>query len=576
MHKQLSIQEQMTPPLAADKAPMQQATAEPAQPGTGVGVPAHATEPVAPPTRSKAHYLWAMLIACIYEVFPLLCPLCGEGSTDGRYLASCGWNAYPWPIMKALLNPPMNMPFALRSTLAAALSCWALVALAQTPVTDSLSYDVAWSLVKANSDKLAAAQAAVDNKTLQRQGLSGLGGPSVAVSGAAYHYSASLDVSLDPINRGLAQTTQRLPPPLQDLPIPANPFPSNYTYKKEDSNTTASLSATWPLYMGGASDAVRGLVDAQAQEAQADALRTRDELATLLAQRYFGAQLATKAARLRQAAFANVEKHDQSAERMLSAGVIARVDRLQVRAALEEARRNAQKAQDDAELATIALARTLRAQGPVPQAATLLFLNSQPLPSLEGFIDAALRQHPGLAKVAAKKAQAERLHDGEDALRKPQVFAFGQHQLKEKNADWVAGVGVRWSLWDTMDRKSLSAATQQLVVQAERSDAQARSDIALLVERNWRLVDQARRQYLAQQPSVDVAQEVLRLRTAALAQGTGTTLELLDAETNYAKVHTERAQTAYDYTVALAQLLESCGLSEEMGAYVARADIRVE
>ena len=31
----------------------------------------------ATPKWSKAHYLWAVLIARIYEVFPLLCPLCG-------------------------------------------------------------------------------------------------------------------------------------------------------------------------------------------------------------------------------------------------------------------------------------------------------------------------------------------------------------------------------------------------------------------------------------------------------------------------------------------------------------------
>ena len=29
------------------------------------------------PKRSLAHYLWAALIARIYEVFPLLCPICG-------------------------------------------------------------------------------------------------------------------------------------------------------------------------------------------------------------------------------------------------------------------------------------------------------------------------------------------------------------------------------------------------------------------------------------------------------------------------------------------------------------------
>ena len=41
-------------------------------PGNAV-TPTH--EPV--PPKRPAHYLWAVLIARIYEVFPLLCPLCG-------------------------------------------------------------------------------------------------------------------------------------------------------------------------------------------------------------------------------------------------------------------------------------------------------------------------------------------------------------------------------------------------------------------------------------------------------------------------------------------------------------------
>ena len=46
--------------------------------GTGAGGPG---APITPPEpkpkpRSPAHYLWAALIARIYEVFPLVCPLC--------------------------------------------------------------------------------------------------------------------------------------------------------------------------------------------------------------------------------------------------------------------------------------------------------------------------------------------------------------------------------------------------------------------------------------------------------------------------------------------------------------------
>jgi len=73
-----------------------------------------------------------------------------------------------------------------------------------------------------------------------------------------------------------------------------------------------------------------------------------------------------------------------------------------------------------------------------------------------------------------------------------------------------------------------------------------------------------------------LAKEVLRLRTAALRQGTGTALELMDAEVNQAKVQTERAQSAFDYVMALARLLESCGLSDDFGRYLSLADLKVE
>ncbi len=44
---------------------------------TSCASPANAV-PIAPePKRSPAHYLWAVLIARIYEVLPLLCPFCG-------------------------------------------------------------------------------------------------------------------------------------------------------------------------------------------------------------------------------------------------------------------------------------------------------------------------------------------------------------------------------------------------------------------------------------------------------------------------------------------------------------------
>ena len=68
------------------------------------------------PPKRPAHYLWAVLIARIYEVFPLLCPICGgqmriiafiTSSADIRQiLEHIGVDAEPPRIMPAR-GPPL-------------------------------------------------------------------------------------------------------------------------------------------------------------------------------------------------------------------------------------------------------------------------------------------------------------------------------------------------------------------------------------------------------------------------------------------------------------------------------------
>ena len=80
----------------------------------GEGVPIQ-PEPV-PPKRSPAHYLWAVLIARIYEVFPLLCPKCGgqmrliafvtEGTQIRRILDHIGVDSEP-PHISPARGPPL-------------------------------------------------------------------------------------------------------------------------------------------------------------------------------------------------------------------------------------------------------------------------------------------------------------------------------------------------------------------------------------------------------------------------------------------------------------------------------------
>ena len=50
----------------------------PSVPGVSdVGAVLQPEPPAKPKPRPSAHYLWAALMARIYEVFPLICPNCG-------------------------------------------------------------------------------------------------------------------------------------------------------------------------------------------------------------------------------------------------------------------------------------------------------------------------------------------------------------------------------------------------------------------------------------------------------------------------------------------------------------------
>jgi len=453
-----------------------------------------------------------------------------------------------------------------------AISSYSLLVHAQVQPLP-MSFSQARTALHAQSAQLAASRKAVESAQLRREGMQGLGGPSLAATGMAYRYSANVDVDLDPARNALGNAIGQLPPGVIGGIVPMPQLPSNYNLKRKDSNASASVSALWPVYMGGLSDAVREGLDGKAQEAQADAVTAQDQLHSLLVQRYFAAQLAERAATLRRRALAGVRSHDDAAQRMLQAGVIAHVERLQASAALANAQQQSQKADGDARLARSALSRTVHSTEGV-QPSTPLFVNQQPLSALQGFQDAALQNHPGLSKVAAKRTQAEALHGASEALRKPQVLAFGMREVNTQGKpNWVAGMAVRWTLWDSIDRDKLAAAGQRAIEQAELTDTQVRSDIALLVEKNWLAVEQAQTGYQSGQAQEDLARELLRLRTAGLKEGTSTSLDLIDAQLNLAKVQTERASAANDYVQALAALLESTGQTAEFEQYMARADI---
>ncbi len=449
-------------------------------------------------------------------------------------------------------------------------------------VSSFLSLEEAQDILLQVSPKIAANDAAIAASEYQTDALKTLDNPLVfaRVSASAYHLDEDIDLSS--LRSGIVNEINNsvdgiVPPPVPDLPnfgeLVGERLPDSYNFKRSGETTSAGLGVAWPIYTAGRTAALTGASRARTQEALADSILDKNALYNTLIERYFKAQLAIIAAYLRDDAYDTLKQTDHMAERLYEEGFISHVDRLEAQSALADAKSEAVKANNDARLAMIALQRLLRTDYRI-KPTTPLFVSSRPLPDVSYFQDLALNNHPGLQKVAAKRAQAQQLHALSDTGYKPTVMLYGYGQV-EKDPSWVAGVSASWKLWGGLDKTASLASSSAQIRQADLSEIEVSDNLLLLVEKNWHDVNNAQARYQALQSNVDLAAEVLRLRRLGLQEGVNTTIEVVQAQTQALKARTEQAQAAHDYVQALAALMQSCGTPLAFNAYLNAADIQL-
>ncbi|TXD98163.1 TolC family protein [Psychrobacter frigidicola] len=455
-------------------------------------------------------------------------------------------------------------------------------------VSSFLSLEQAQNILLQVSPKLAANQAAIAASNYQTDALKTIDNPFVFAQVSASAYSLQADIDLSTLKNGVVNGVNNagadiganvgaIIPPTPNLPnfgeLIGERIPDSYNLKRSGTRTGAGVGVAWPVYTAGRTTALTGLSDARTQEALADSVLDKNELYNTLIERYFKAQLAIIAAYLREDAYDTLQQTDHMAKRLFEEGFISRVERLEAQSALADANSEAVNANNDARLAMIALQRLLRTDYPI-KPTTPLFLSSRQLPDVTYFQELALHHHPGLQKVAAKRAQAQQLHALSDTGYKPTVMLYGYGQVEEKPS-WVAGVSASWKLWGGLDKTATLASSTAKIRQADLSEIELSDNLLLLVEKNWHDVNNAQSRYQALQSNVDLSAEVLRLRRLGLQEGVNTTVDVVQAQTQALKARTEQAQAANNYVQGLAALMQSCGTPLAFNAYLNAADIRL-
>lgn len=205
-----------------------------------------------------------------------------------------------------------------------------------------------------------------------------------------------------------------------------------------------------------------------------------------LAGRYWGVQLARSVEKLRSDMLADEEAQLLRAERFEKKGMISKIERMSVEVSRDTARRELASAQTGARVAEAELMSALR-EKTLPELSTPLFVLTGNLGVLSEWQKKARLNAPLLRKIDAQRNQAEEGVKAAEGNFHPQVFAFGmknlvKHYLTPVEPDWMAGIGVKFTLFSNSDRMSDIAAARQLVTKAEAARAEADNALMTAVE----------------------------------------------------------------------------------------------
>lgn len=419
--------------------------------------------------------------------------------------------------------------------------------------SEALAYDQACERLYTVSDTRAAAMAAVDRSADQAKAARLLGAPDLTI-GATELFGEKTGA-------------------IEDTPFGNIPFSENFKGPR------SSIDSTWPIYTGGRITATQKALASGVKLAQAELARTEASLDVLLAKAYFGLELAANVAATRDAILEQADRQLAKAFRFEQQGLIPRVERLSAQVARDEAAREQIKALRDREIAEATLRRLLHLEEPLTTS-TRLFVDTRPLEPLERWLAWAEERSPSLAALAARRAQSEQAVRLAEAAWRPEIFAFGSYALIRKyqtliEPDWTAGIGVKLAIVSHTDRAHSVSAAHHAVREVTSLEAATVTELETRVEANYRRVAQTREQFGLLDSTLALAEENLRLREQGFGEGQTTSLDVSDARNSVARSRSARAEAAYEFDVALAELLDAAGKTASLPDYIRQANVQV-
>lgn len=430
----------------------------------------------------------------------------------------------------------------------------------------SISFSQALQLLEKGNQSLKIADKGIEMARTERGQLNAFWYPSLQSSGAYVHMSERIEVK-----QPLSQFTD----PAKDFVhsiIPDDKIISSIldqigtntlVFPLAPRNlTTVDLSAEWVLFAGGkrigASRIGNTMVDlAQTSRAQVSATQR-----TLLVESYYGLRLAQEVVAVRREVYNSLQKHYENALKLESVGMIDKAGRLFAQVNRDEAERELDAARKDESVVQRALKTLLNIEGDETTLtpSSPLFMHDS-LPSKEEFSQAVNSGNNELNRLHLQEQIARQQVRIDQSAYLPNIALFGKQTLYAHGIQsnllprTMVGIGFTWNLFDGLEREKRirqSRLTQQTLVLGKEK---VRDDLAVAVDKLYTQLEKAQNNVRTLAATIELSEELVRIRTKSFAEGMATSTEVVDAQTMLARVRVARLAAYYEYDITLSNLL---------------------
>ena len=328
-------------------------------------------------------------------------------------------------------------------------------------------------------------------------------------------------------------------------------------------DTTAfALSLTQPLYTSGQISLANQQAKLSYQVAREDLKSTQSEIVFQVKQSFYSVILAQENLQITKQALDQAEAHLQIAESFYQSGRASRFDLLRAKVEMAKFKPEVIRAKNDLALAKESLAILLSQPSSLEIEEKLKF--EPGLLILDEALQAALSCRSDLKSLRLQEDMASLSIRITRAVNLPSLSLLGNYEYtsgggREWENDWNVNLVLGFTLFDAGKNKAQVEQRRSQVRQTQLAIKQLRDGIQLEVKQAFWNMQAAKESMVAQEQSIQQAEEALSIAEARYKNGTITQVEVLDAQLALTTARLGYTRALYDYNLSRANLTKAMG-----------------